>query len=72
MTIRIEVTGAEHSGKTTLIAFLGKIFEEYDIDDIVLQSADPQFNDKLLLGFDELAYRLQKEHIVITELQTAK
>ena len=66
--IRIEVSGPEHSGKTSMLAYLEFVLKNAGMV-VTLQKADPQLNEKLE-KLDESVRRLAGEPVVITEIQT--
>jgi CO dehydrogenase nickel-insertion accessory protein CooC1 len=68
--IEIEVSGKEHQGKTTLIAYLAKILSESGAE-LVIQRADPQIDEKLNLSVEALKEKLTGKKIFLREIQTA-
>jgi len=71
MTIRIEVSGPEHAGKTSVVALIARLFEEQGVK-VYLQAADPQLQPKLADNLSNVAARVACETIIITEMQTSK
>jgi len=65
----IEITGPEHSGKTTLAVLLGRILEQHGAK-VTLQQIDPQFDEKNSATNADLARRVEGMEILITEMQT--
>ena len=68
--IEIEVSGKEHQGKTTLIAYLAKMLAESGAE-LVVQRADPQIEEKLSLDVATLKGKLVGKRIFLREIQTA-
>jgi CO dehydrogenase nickel-insertion accessory protein CooC1 len=68
--IELEVSGKEHQGKTTLIAYLTKILTEAGAD-LIVQRADPQIDEKLGLSVEVLREKLAGKKIFLREIQTA-
>jgi hypothetical protein len=64
----IEVSGKEHTGKTSVIAAIAKHLESLGVD-VILQRIDPQLDDKLALD-DAVLARLKGAKVFIRELQT--
>ncbi len=67
--IEVEVSGQEHQGKTTLVAYLAKILTEAGAE-LIVQRADPQIDEKLALTEAELARKLTGKKIFLREIQT--
>ncbi len=67
--IEIEVSGREHRGKTTLVAYLTKVLNEAGVE-LILQRADPQIDEKLDLSVEELKTRLSGKKVFLREYQT--
>lgn len=67
--IEVEVSGQEHQGKTTLVAYLAKILTEAGAE-LIVQRADPQIDEKLALTEAELARKLTGKKIFLREVQT--
>jgi CO dehydrogenase nickel-insertion accessory protein CooC1 len=67
--IEVEVSGQEHQGKTTLVAYLAKILTDAGAE-LIVQRADPQIDEKLLLTEEELANKLAGKKIFLREIQT--
>jgi len=68
--IEVEVSGKEHHGKTTLVAYLAKVLTEAGAE-LIVQRADPQIDEKLALTLDELKEKLTGKKIFLREIQTA-
>jgi hypothetical protein len=64
----IEVSGKEHTGKTSVIAAIAKHLESLGVD-VILQRIDPQLDQKLALD-DAVLARLKGAKVFIRELQT--
>ncbi len=67
--IEVEVSGKEHKGKTTLVAYLVKILTEAGAD-LIVQRADPQIDEKLGLTADELREKLAGKKIFLRETES--
>lgn len=67
--IEVEVTGREHTGKTTLVAYLTKILTEAGAE-LIVQRADPQIDEKLALTVEELREKLSGKKIFLRERET--
>ena len=67
--IEVEVSGKEHQGKTTLVAYLTKILTDAGAD-LIVQRADPQIDDKLAMSIDVLKEKLAGKKIFLREIQT--
>jgi CO dehydrogenase nickel-insertion accessory protein CooC1 len=67
--IEVEVSGQEHQGKTTLVAYLAKILTDAGAE-LIVQRADPQIDEKLALTEAELARKLTGKKIFLREIQT--
>ena len=67
--IEIEVSGREHQGKTTLVAYLSKLLSEAGLE-LIVQRADPQIDDKLALSLDEMKAKLAGKRVFLREVQT--
>ncbi|MDR3512231.1 MAG: hypothetical protein P4L73_11395 [Caulobacteraceae bacterium] len=68
--VEIEVSGKEHQGKTTLVAYLAKLLGETGVE-LIVQRADPQIDEKLDLSLEELKVKLAGKRIFLREVQTA-
>jgi molybdopterin-guanine dinucleotide biosynthesis protein len=66
--VEIEVSGKEHTGKTSVIAAISKHLEELGVK-VILQRADPQLDEKLTFD-DKVRERLQSITVFIREMQT--
>lgn len=67
--VEIEVSGKEHQGKTTLVAYLAKVLEEVGVD-LIVQRADPQIDEKLELSLEAIKAKLAGKTIFLREVQT--
>ena len=67
--IEVEVSGQEHQGKTTLVAYLAKILTDAGAE-LIVQRADPQIDEKLAQTEAELANKLAGKKIFLREIQT--
>lgn len=68
--VEIEVSGKEHQGKTTLVAYLAKVLGEVGVD-LIVQRADPQIDEKLELSVEALKAKLAGKRIFLREIQTS-
>lgn len=68
--IEVEVSGKEHQGKTTLVAYLTKVLTDAGAE-LIVQRADPQIDQKLALSVDQLREKLAGKKIFLREIQTA-
>jgi len=66
---RIEISGPEHSKKTTLAILVSEYLSSLGVN-VVLQKADPQFEDKISLEHNELEKTVCGLEVFISELQT--
>lgn len=66
--IEVEVSGTEHQGKTTLVAYLSKILGEAGAE-VIVQRADPQIDEKLALDPKSLRQKLLGKKIFIREVE---
>ncbi len=66
--IDVQVSGPEHHGKTTLVAYLSKLLVEAGAD-LIVQRADNQLDDKLALSTDELREKIAGKKIFLREIQ---
>ena len=67
--IEVEVSGKEHHGKTTLVAFLVKALTDAGVD-LIVQRADPQIDEKLDMSVEALKDKLAGKRIFLREVQT--
>ncbi len=67
--IEVEVSGKEHQGKTTLVAYLSKLLTEAGAE-LIVQRADPQIDDKLGQSLEQLREKLAGKKIFLREIQT--
>ncbi len=66
--VTIEVSGKEHTGKTSVIAALAKHLESLGVK-VILQRIDPQLDEKLTLN-EHVLDRLKNTTVFIREMQT--
>ena len=67
--VTIEVSGKEHTGKTSVIAAVAKHLESLGVK-VILQRIDPQLDEKLAMT-DKVRDRLKNTTVFIREMQTA-
>lgn len=67
--IEVEVSGREHKGKTTLVAYLTKILTEAGAE-LIVQRADPQIDEKLALDVAALREKLAGKKIFLRETES--
>ena len=67
--VTIEVSGKEHTGKTSVIAAIAAQLESLGVN-VILQRIDPQLDEKLTLD-DKVKERLKTTSVFIREMQTA-
>jgi CO dehydrogenase nickel-insertion accessory protein CooC1 len=67
--VTIEVSGKEHTGKTSVIAALAKHLESLGVN-VILQRIDPQLDEKLALD-EHVLDRLKNTTVFIREMQTS-
>jgi hypothetical protein len=65
--IEIDVSGKEHRGKTTLIAYRSKVLSGSGVE-LIVQHADPQIDDKLNMTLDQLREKLSGKKIFLREV----
>jgi hypothetical protein len=65
--IEIDVSGKEHRGKSTLVAYLSKILSGSGVE-LIVQRADPQIDDKLNMTLDQLREKLVGKKIFLREI----
>ncbi len=68
--IEIEVSGKEHTGKTTLVAYLSKLLTDAGVE-LILQRADPQIDQKLDLSLEELRAKLAGKKVFLREHESS-
>ena len=66
--VTIEVSGKEHTGKTSVIAALAKHLESLGVK-VILQRIDPQLDENLTLN-EHVLDRLKNTTVFIREMQT--
>jgi hypothetical protein len=66
--VTIEVSGKEHTGKTSVIAAVSKHLESLGVK-VILQRIDPQLDEKLSLS-EPVLERLKNTTVFIREMQT--
>jgi CO dehydrogenase nickel-insertion accessory protein CooC1 len=67
--VTIEVSGKEHTGKTSIIAAISTYLESLGAE-VTLQRADPQLDQKLTMDASVLE-RVKNTKVFIREMQTA-
>ncbi|HKT53070.1 MAG TPA: hypothetical protein VJP88_01360 [Caulobacteraceae bacterium] len=67
--VTIEVSGKEHTGKTSIIAAIGSYLESLGAE-VTLQRIDPQLDQKLILD-QAVLDRVKNTKVFIREMQTA-
>jgi len=67
--VTIEVSGKEHTGKTSVIAAIAKELEALGVK-VILQRIDPQLDEKLAMD-DKVRERLRNTTVFIREMNTA-
>ena len=67
--VTIEVSGKEHTGKTSVIAAIAKELEALGVK-VILQRIDPQLDEKLALD-EKVRDRLRNTTVFIREMNTA-
>jgi molybdopterin-guanine dinucleotide biosynthesis protein len=67
--VTIEVSGKEHTGKTSVIAAIAKHLESLGVK-VILQRIDPQLDDKLALD-ERTLERLKSTTVFVREMQTS-
>ncbi len=68
-TTRIEISGPEHSKKTTIAILVAKYLRSIGID-AISQEADPQFAEKNAAETAQLEAKVAGVRVVITEMHT--
>jgi len=66
--VTIEVSGKEHTGKTSIIAAVATHLETLGVK-VILQRIDPQLDEKLTLD-DRVLERLKSTTVFIREMRT--
>lgn len=66
--LKIQVTGPEHIGKTSLVAVIAKALEEHGVT-VVLQRADGQLEEKLE-NLDQSIARVRGTSVFLSESNT--
>jgi molybdopterin-guanine dinucleotide biosynthesis protein len=67
--VTIEVSGKEHTGKTSVIAAIATQLEALGVT-VILQRVDEQLEEKLTMD-DKVRERLKTTTVFIREMQTA-
>jgi molybdopterin-guanine dinucleotide biosynthesis protein len=67
--VTIEVSGKEHTGKTSVIAAIAKNLESLGVK-VILQRIDPQLDEKLALD-EHVLERLKSTTVFVREMQTS-
>jgi thymidylate kinase len=68
--ITIIIEGPAQSGKSHLIALIGKYLKSLDCN-VTIQSEETHNSSTLAMSDDELLKRLQSEQIIIKEMRTS-
>ena len=68
---RIEISGPEHSKKTTLLVLLSRYLVSIGVD-VVPQRTDPQFSAKMDVDSAELEAAVKGARVTITEMMTSR
>lgn len=66
--IDIQVSGPEHHGKTTLVAYLSRVLADAGVD-LIVQRADAQIDEKFALSLDQLREKIAGKRIFLREIQ---
>jgi thymidylate kinase len=66
--IVVTITGGEHSGKTSLLALIGELLHQHEID-VTIARLDNKLDEKTT-HIDESIARVKRSKILITERQT--
>ena len=67
--VTIEVSGKEHTGKTSIIAAISTHLEALGVK-VILQRIDPELDEKLTMD-DRVLERLKNTTVFIREMRTA-
>lgn len=67
--ITIQVSGPEHSGKTSLAVVVAQLLTDLGAD-VRLQRADPQIDEKMNADPEDVRERLKTVRVDIMEMQT--
>jgi hypothetical protein len=67
--VSIEVSGREHTGKTSIIAAIATQLESLGVK-VVLQRIDPQLDEKLVMN-EAVRERIRNTTVFIREMQTS-
>ncbi len=67
--VTIEVSGKEHTGKTSVIAAIATQLEAIGVK-VILQRIDPQLDEKLAMD-EKVRERLRNTTVFIREMNTA-
>jgi hypothetical protein len=67
--VEIEVSGKEHTGKTSVIAAIANRLEELGVK-VILQRIDPQLDQKLTMDAKTIE-RLKTATVFIREMETS-
>ena len=68
---RVEISGPEHSKKTTLAVLIANYLETLGVD-VVRQKADPEYPEKETAGSEGLAARVAGMQVFVSEMQTSR
>jgi hypothetical protein len=65
--LEIDVSGPNQHDRTAFIAFLSKLLAPTD-ENVIIQHADPEIDEKLVLTTDDLRQRLSGKTIFVREI----
>jgi hypothetical protein len=65
--IEIDVSGADQSDRTAIVAYLSKLLSHAE-EEVIIQHADPQIDEKLVMSADELRELLRGKTIFVREI----
>ena len=65
--LEIDVSGPNQHDRTSFIAFLSKLLAPTD-ENVIIQHADPEIDEKLVLTAEDLRQRLSGKTIFVREI----
>jgi hypothetical protein len=65
--LEIDVSGPNQHDRTSFIAFLSKLLAPTD-ENVIIQHADPEIDEKLVLSTEDLRQRLSGKTIFVREI----
>ena len=65
--IEIDVSGRDQNDRTAVIAYLSKLLSHAE-EEVIIQHADPQIDEKLTLTADDLRQQLKGKTIFVREI----